>query len=555
MAYDLLIKDARVVDGSGLPPYGADVAVLDGRIAAIGRISEGASRTIKADGLVLAPGFIDQHTHMDAHLLWDPTASPLPEHGVTTVVTGNCGLSLMPARAGDEGALIGNFVRVEAIPRSILETLDWRWRSTADYLETLEERLSVNVACLVGHNALRQHVLGDEATERQATSDEIADMQELMRQAMREGAMGWSVNRNPTHFRDDGKPLPSRIATENELLSVAGVLAEFNAGVVQHSSVRARDVKNIDWIARLGAASGRPVLWTGVTFDRDDPDHWREQLEYVEPYFQQGLRLFGNSNIVPFANRFALKNSQFFDALPTGLPLMAQPLEERKRALADPATRNVLRGEMDSAFVTRVARLKVLKPALARNAGLQGKTVEEVARLRGASDVLDALLDLALEEDLETLFLSSTPIADEMGEIVRSAYTIVGQSDGGAHVQFLSNFGVCTTLLGHYVRERQLLSLEEAVRQLTFKVASVFGIRDRGLIWPGWAADLTLFDPDTVESQDVEEANDYPGGFTRVLKHARGVHYTVVNGEVLWEDGEYTDARSGSVIRNPAAVT
>ena len=233
---------------------------------------------------------------------------------------------------------------------------------------------------------------------------------------------------------------------------------------------------------------------------------------------------------------------------------MEEPLDQRKRSLADPAKRNALRSEMSAEFITRLARLKVIKPALVRNADLQGKTVEEIARLRGTPDVLDAFLDFALEEDLETMFLSSTPISDEMGEIVRSPYTIVGQSDGGAHVQFLSNFGVCTTLLGHYVRERQLLSLEEAVRQLTFKVASVFGIRDRGLVWPGWAADLTLFDPDTVESQDVEEADDYPGGFTRVLQHSRGVQCTIVNGDVLWEDGEYTDARSGRVIRNPAAT-
>src|SRR5438093_2845646 len=221
MAYDLLIKDARVVDGSGMPAYAADVAVSAGRIAAIGRISEPARRTIHADGLTLAPGFIDQHTHMDAHLLWDPAALPLPEHGVTTLVTGNCGLSLMPTRSGDESALIGNFVRVEAIPRSILESVDWRWRSTADYLATLDEGLGVNVACLVGHNALRQCVLGDEATEREATGDEIEAMCELMRQSMREGAMGYSINRNPTHYRDDGKPVPSRIASEDELARVA----------------------------------------------------------------------------------------------------------------------------------------------------------------------------------------------------------------------------------------------------------------------------------------------------------------------------------------------
>jgi N-acyl-D-aspartate/D-glutamate deacylase len=553
MAYDLVIKDARVVDGSGMPGYTADVAVQDGRIATIGRVQERGTRTINADGLVLSPGFIDQHTHMDAHLLWDPAALPLPEHGVTSLVTGNCGLSLMPSIPGHESALIGNFVRVEAMPRPLLETLDWRWQRTSEYLGILDQRLGVNVACIIGHNALRECILGDEATERAATPEEIAAMRELMRQAMRDGAIGWSVNRNPGHFREDGKPLPSRVATEDELLQVVSVLSEFGAGMIQHSATGSRRVEDIDWIARLGEASGRPVVWSGVAYNRDQPERWREQLEYLDHYFKQGLRLYGNTNIVPFANRFALRNVQFFDILPTGMAVSALPLDERRRAFADPEVRAKLRAEMDDAFMTRVQRLKVLQTRLPQNRHLDGKTGAELARIRGSADALDAMLDLSLEENLETMFRSSSPIEDPMGEIVRSPYTIVGQSDAGAHVQFLSNFGVCTTLLGHYVRERQLLSLEQAVRELTFNVASIFGIRDRGLVWPGWAADLVLFDPDTVESQDEEEASDYPGGLTRVLQHARGVHYTIVNGEVLIEHGDFTGAYPGRVIRNAYA--
>jgi N-acyl-D-aspartate/D-glutamate deacylase len=371
-----------------------------------------------------------------------------------------------------------------------------------------------------------------------------------MRQAMSEGAIGWSVNRNPGHFREDGKPLPSRIATEDELLQVASVLSEYGAGMIQHSATGSRRVEDIDWIARLGEASGRPVVWSGVAFNRDQPDRWREQLDYLDGFFRQGLRLFGNTNIVPFANRFSLRNSQFFDVLPTGMSVMALQLDERRRALASVEVRSALRSDMDAAFRTRVDRLRVLQAQLPQNRALNGKSGAELARLRGAPDALDAILDLALEEELNTMFISSAPIEDPMGEIVRSPYTIVGQSDAGAHVQYLSNFGVCTTLLGHYVRERQLLSLEEAVRQLTFNVASIFGIADRGLIWPGWAADLVLFDPDSVESKDVEEASDYPGGLTRVLQHARGVHYTIVNGAVLIENGDFTGAYPGHVIRN-----
>jgi len=550
MAFDLLIKEARVVDGSGMPAYVADVAVRDGRIAAIGRMQEPASRTIDADGLVLAPGFIDQHTHLDAHLLWDPAALPLPEHGVTSVITGNCGLSLMPSRPGQESALIGNFVRVEAIPRSILESVDWRWNSTAEYLGLLDQRLGVNVASMVGHNAIRQCVMGDDATEREATAEEITAMCELMREAMQDGAIGYSMNRNPRHFREDGKPLPSRVASPDELLQVAAVLSEFSGGIVQHSSPGNVSPEYLDWIAQLAAASGRPVVYSSINHRPDTPDEWREQLAYVERYIEQGLRLFGNTNIVPFVNRFSLRNGQFFDGLPSGLAMSAQPLEQRRRTLADPAFRAALRAEMDPAFAMRVARLKVLKTRRPALRSLERKTGEELAHLRGVSDPLDAMLDLALEDDLETTFLSGNPVEDVMGEIVKSPYTIVGQSDAGAHVQYLSNFGVCTTLLGQYVRERELLSLEGAVRELTFNVASIFGIRNRGLVWPGWAADLVIFDPDTVDSQDVEEANDYPGGFTRVLQHANGVHYTIVNGEVLVERGEHTGAYPGKVIRN-----
>ena len=554
MAFDLLIKNSRVIDGSGMPAYSADVAVQDGRIASIGKLDGPARRTIDADGLVLAPGFIDQHTHMDAHLLWDPAALPLPEHGVTSVVTGNCGLSLMPSRPGDESALIATFVRVEAMPRPILESLDWRWSSTADYLSVIGERTGVNVACMIGHNALRQYVMGEDSTEREATDDEIEAMCELMRQAMRDGAMGWSINRNPGHFREDGKPLPSRVSSPEELVRVASVLSEFNAGIVQHSAPGARGPAYFDWVAELGAASQRPVIYSSIAYNRDQPDQWREHLSYVEQYVKKGARLFGNTNIVPFTPRFSLRNpGQFFDILPSGLAMTKLSVEERRTAVANPAFRARLRSEMDEAFVIRMARLKLLKAHRPENQPLRGTTAAELARLRGASNPLDAVFDLSLEEDMETMFITSNPVEDQMGEIVRSPYTIVGQSDAGAHVQFLSNFGVCTTLLGEYVRERQLLSLEEAVRELTFNVASVFGIKDRGLVWPGWKADLVLFDPDTVESQIVEEASDYPGGVTRVLQHARGVHSTIVNGEVLIENGAHTGAYPGQVIRNAYA--
>jgi N-acyl-D-amino-acid deacylase len=562
VSYDLLIKDARVVDGSGLPAYGADVGIREGRIVEIGRLGESARRTIHAGGLALAPGFIDHHTHLDAHLLWDPLARSSPEHGVTTVITGNCGLSLMPAKAGDESALIGTFVRVEAIPRSILESVDWRWNSVAEYLAAVGERAGVNVACMVGHNAVRQYVMGDDATEREATPDEIETMRGVLREAMREGAAGFTINRNHSHYRDDGKPLPSRLASEDEMLGLAGVLGEINAGVIQHSNMGAHRVQNIDWFARLGRASGRPVLWSSVNWRFDAPDLWRQQLAHVERYFAEGLRLYGNTNIIPTSNRFTLRNAQLFDEFPNWRSVLSLPPTERRQTLAQAGTRAKLRQDLvetprpagQPGFHRRWDLITVLRAQRPEHKILEGRTVVELAEASGA-DPLDAFLDLALQEDLETVFLSSNHPDDEVvAGIMRSPYTNIGMSDAGAHVAFLAGFGVSSLVLGHWVRQRHLMSLEEAVHRLTFKVASIFGFKDRGLVWPGWFADLVLFDPETVQALEPEEASDYPGGFQRMVQHARGVHYTIVNGEVLLEQGEHTGALPGRVIRNAWAA-
>jgi N-acyl-D-aspartate/D-glutamate deacylase len=478
---------------------------------------------------------------------------------VTTVITGNCGLSLMPAKTGDESALIGTFVRVEAIPRAILETVEWRWNSTADYLGALDQRLGVNAACMVGHNAVRQFVMGDDATEREATADEITAMQGVLRQALRDGAAGFTINRNHSHFRDDGKPLPSRLASEEEMLALASVLAEVNAGVIQHSNMGTHRVENIDWFARLGEASGRPILWSSVNWRPDAPDLWRDQLDYVERYFEQGLRLYGNTNIIPTSSRFTMRNAQIFDMYPTWRFVMNMPPDERRAALADPARRPTLRRELaeySPPAGTPGARIdwdliKVVRSTSHKE--LEGRTIQEITQLRGIPDPLDAFLDVVLEENLETLFVRTDPPDDEVvAGIIRSPYTNIGMSDAGAHVAFLAGYGVTSLVLGYWVRQRHLLSLEEAVHRLSFKVASIFGLKDRGLVWSGWAADLVLFDPDTIEALEPEEAGDYPGGFQRMVQHARGVHSTIVNGDVLIEEGQHTGAYPGKVLRNGA---
>jgi len=291
--------------------------------------------------------------------------------------------------------------------------------------------------------------MGVEAADREATSEEIDAMKELLRQAIADGAMGYTINRNRGHFRDDGKPLPSRLASDDEIVALAGVLSEFNTAIVQHSNMGAHTLDDIDWFARLGRASGRPVLWSSVNWLANLPEFWQEQLEYVEPYIREGLRLYGNTNI-------------------------------------------------------HLARMK-----------------DEEA----------------------------------YAAIICHPYTNVGMSDAGAHVDRTGSQGIPTEVLGYWVREKGLVTLEQAVNVLSFKVASIFGFKDRGLVWPGWAADLVIFDPDTIGPEPSMKAGDYPGGFERMVQHASGVDYTIVNGEVLIDHGEHTGAHSGTVIRNSWAET
>lgn len=556
MAYDLVVQDAKVVDGSGLPAFQGDVGVRDGRIVEVGRIRDQAKRVIKADGLALAPGFIDHHTHLDAQLLWDPLGSSSPYHGVTTVVTGNCGLTLAPSKPEHQMALTKSLARVEAIPISVLESaVEWRWGSFGEYLEALNRRLALNVACHVGHCAVRQFVMGEESSDREATEDEVRAMQDVVRDAMRAGAIGFTTNQNPRHMRLDGKPIASRLATRQEILALVGVLAEFNTGVVE-AIQGAPNLEDIDWYARLARVSRRPTLWQVLIHNWSRPNLWREQLARLDEVFAAGAPAYAITNANPLIRRFTMRNAQVFDEFPLWRNLMKEPVEKRRQAFADPEAREELRRDIaqapwDPSSPNRWELVTVVKPKLAKNGRLQGMSVAQLAKLWG-KDELDALLDLAMEEDLETLFQRNFTNGDDqaVGTILRSPYVVIGTSDAGAHVAFDAAFGYCTTLLGLWVRERRLMSLEAAVHKLTFMVASLFGLHDRGLIRPGWAADLVLFDPETVHAEEPEYAWDYPGGAQRMIQRARGVKYTIVNGQVIIEDGEYTGALPGRVLRN-----
>jgi N-acyl-D-aspartate/D-glutamate deacylase len=556
MPFDFAIRSATIYDGTGMPAFVGDLAIEGGRLVEIGGHVSRARREFKAEGLAVAPGFIDSHTHMDAQVLWDPMVTSSSYHGVTSVVTGNCGLSLAPCKAKDRDTLLHTFVRVEGMEMSLLRAaVEWQWSDVAGYLEALERsQPALNVGALVGHCALRQFVMGEDSVERPATGNEIETMMSLLRNAMRAGALGFSTNQNPRHIRDDGKPLPSRLAEFAEIEALGRVLGDLNRGVVQMSSAPG-GADRVERLADFSLLTGRPVVWNSILHSWADPENWRAMLEATEHAFKRGARAWANTNTRAFNNRFTLKDAQEFDEFPTWRGLMLSSFEERSKAFRDPDVRERLKWEAvddpkPGTFHKRWDLVYIVKPILPKNQELKGQSVAQLARRQGKG-VLDAFLDLALEEGLETGF--RTPLTngdpDAVGQIVASPYTVLGQSDAGAHLAIDAGFGYCTGLLSHFVRDRGALTLEDAIRKLTWMQAQIFGITDRGLLRSGMAADVVVFDPATVGPEEAELVRDLPGGAARLVQRASGIHLVVVNGEPILEGGQLTGARTGQVLR------
>ncbi len=560
MAYDLLIRNGRIVDGSGMPSYRGDVGVRDGYIAEIGKLSGAAARSVDADGAVIAPGFIDNHCHYDAQVTWDPLCSYSCDHGATTVIFGNCSLSLAPVQPGRSERLAEFLSYVEAIPMDVLRTVEFTWQTVPQYIEQLDRNLGVNVGNLIGHSAVRYYVMGDECQKRAATDAEIKAMQDVVREGMKAGALGLSVSRNQGHYDPQGVHVPALWAEEKELFALCDVLRDLGTGIIQSGGGNGAEMKN-GLMSRLAEATGRPVVYNNLNQSMRRPNEWKEQMAKVDESFAKGIRAYPTCTPNRITDFFTMRNTQTFRGLPTWHPILLATHEEKLRAYRDPDVRKKLHDEAVEFKVDKMPPgicrtwwdyMTVQHAALPKNKAFEGKTVGEIAKLQGKG-IIDAFLDLVVEEDLDTAFLHGENNVDDeaVAQILNYPHAIIGLSDGGAHVQFQSGFGFSTRLLAEWVREKKIMSLENAVRRLTFESASVFGLHDRGLLQPGKVADIVVFDPDTVRPLPHEVVHDFPTGAMRIKEPAEGIRMTVVNGQVLMENGKHSGALPGRVLRNP----
>ena len=559
MAYDLLIRNGRIVDGSGMPAFRGDVAVMDGKITEIGKLSGPAKRTIDAEGRVVAPGFIDNHCHYDAQVTWDPLCSYSCDHGATTVIFGNCSLSLAPVRKGKEERLSEFLSYVEAIPMEVLRTVEFGWETVPQYLDQLDHHLGVNVGNLIGHTAVRYYVMGDDCQKRAATDNEIKEMRDLVRDGIKAGALGLSVSRNQGHYDPQGVHIPALWAEEKEIFALGDVLREFGTGLIQSGGGNGAEMKS-GLMSRLSEATGRTVVYNNLSQSMRRPDEWKKQMAQIDATTARGIRAFPMCTPNRITDYFTMRNCQEFRGLPTWHPILIASDEEKLRAYSDPEIREKLHAEAVEFKVDTpppgICRswwdyMEVQTAVLPRNKVFEGKTVGEIAKMQGKG-VIDAFLDLVVEENLDTEFLHGEINVDEaaMTQILTYPNAIIGLSDGGAHVQFQSGFGFSTRLLSEWVREKQAMTLEQAVRRLTFDSASIFGLYDRGLLRPGMVADIVIFDPHTVRPLPLEVVHDFPTGAKRIKEPAEGIMATVVNGEVLMENGKHTGVLPGRVLRN-----
>ena len=563
MAYDLLVKNGTVVDGSGSSGYRADVGIIDGKIAAIGRINEGAKQTIEADGHIVSPGFVDGHTHMDAQIFWDPIGSCSCYHGVTSVVMGNCGFTLAPCKQEDADMVFRNLERAEDLSRdAMLEGIDWRWETFPEFLDVIDELpKGINYAGYIGHSALRTYVMGERAFSDAASEDDVRNMQQLVKQAVRAGAIGFSTSRTFNHLTADDRPVASRIAEWDEVRAIVNAVGETGKGLFEIAGeAPGRDPERIaEYHGRLrdlAVESGVPQTW-GMFSVRAAPDLWRPYFDLLDETAAAGGRMFAQVHSRALSSLLSFESNTPFDSWEYWSEFRKLPLAEQAAKMRNPEIKAKLI-EIGSREYTgpRVVGAEARPPEWdyiypMDDMVYDKPSMAELARAKGVHPV-ELMIDMALQRDLKMFFRQ--PIANEdqaqVLDMMKHPRSVITFSDSGAHVSQIMDSSLQTHLLSYWVREKQAMTLEEAIKQITYNTATMWGLHDRGLIREGMAADLVVFDADTIGARMPEVVHDLPARARRLKQTADGILNTVVNGEILLTNNEHSGAVPGQLLRS-----
>jgi N-acyl-D-aspartate/D-glutamate deacylase len=554
--HDILFHDALIFDGSGGPPHRGDVAVADGRIAALGeRLAAPARETIAADGLALMPGIIDSHTHFDAQITWDPTLRPSPALGVTTAVIGNCGFAIAPCKPQHRDLTMRNLTQVEGMSLAVLKAgIAWEFETFPEYLEQLKRRgCAVNVAAYIGHSSVRTYVMGDDASRRAATGAEIAQMQAIVREAMRSGEVGFASSTSPAHNGEGGLPMPSRLADEREMRALVAAMGESGHGVYMltkgaHTS--------LSFLESLAAESGRPVMVAALLHNRTNPQAVFNDLDAIAAANARGRVVIGQVSCCPLTMDFTMQSPYPVEGLASWKSALGRQGDALTAVLSRRDFREGVRAELAKTSHFRLFngewdKVQVVETAAPAHARYEQRSLADIAQSE-RRDPLDMMLDLALAENLQTVYTAELLNSDEeaVGRMLKHPNSIVSLSDAGAHLTFFNDAGFGLHLLGRWARELGVLSMSEAVRRLTSHPAQVFGMLGRGMICEGFAADLLLFDPQTVARGSKRRVFDLPGGAPRLTTDAVGVRGVWVNGRRVADEHGLLDSapRAGEVL-------
>ena len=557
--FDLVIRNGTVIDGTGIPGRVADVAVSEGRIVAVGEVTEQGENEIDASGLIVAPGFVDVHTHFDAQVFWDTTLSPSPLHGVTTVISGNCGFTIAPLEAEHGDYMMEMLARVEGMPlTSLQEGVPWNWRTFGEYLDAIDGTLMPNAGFLVGHSAIRRTVMGERSVGEFASEGELQSMKELLAESISAGGLGFSSSWAKTHNDADGEAVPSRHASETELIELCSVLRDSDAVALEFiPTIERFDNEVYQLLTDMSVAADKPLNWNVIFVNARQADLIEEKLQASDYAARQGGRVIALTAPMPAVSRLCFESGFLLDTLHGWTEPMALPPEEKLALLSDPERRKALNedAQKPSAFrgVARWERLTVGEVTKESLKHLEGRTIGEIADETGKS-AWDTLCEIVVEDDLKTgLYPPAAGDNDESWALRQALWNddrcLIGASDAGAHLDFLATFNYSTYLLAA-ARDRSLLSLESAVNKLTDVPARLYGLKERGRVEEGWWADLVVFDAAEVAPAEVEVREDLPGGAWRLYSEAVGVHHVFINGEHAVRDGGFTDARPGTLLRS-----